>query len=149
MGGEACIRGQRITVGMVLNQLAAGQTADDILADFPPRWVDSFRSAGMGAHHWSTIGPSNAPDRILFEYAGQQDFVILTHDLDFGAILASGGGATPSVVQLRGPDLRPEQASCLYWRPCVKQAPNWEPAPWSRDARRTRIRILPLNRAGF
>jgi len=35
MGGKACIRGMRVTVGMILNQLAAGQTADGILADFP------------------------------------------------------------------------------------------------------------------
>jgi uncharacterized protein (DUF433 family) len=35
MGGKACIRGQRVTVGMILGQLAAGQTTDEILADFP------------------------------------------------------------------------------------------------------------------
>jgi uncharacterized protein (DUF433 family) len=35
MRGKACIRGQRVTVGMILGQLAAGQTIDEILADFP------------------------------------------------------------------------------------------------------------------
>ena len=35
MGGKACIRGRRVTVGIILNQLAAGQPAEDILADFP------------------------------------------------------------------------------------------------------------------
>ena len=35
MGGKPCIRGQRVTVGMILGQLAAGQTNDDIVADFP------------------------------------------------------------------------------------------------------------------
>ena len=35
MGGKACVRGTRVTVGMILNQLAAGQTADEIVADFP------------------------------------------------------------------------------------------------------------------
>jgi uncharacterized protein (DUF433 family) len=35
MGGKACIRGLRVTVGMILNQLAAGQNVDGILADFP------------------------------------------------------------------------------------------------------------------
>ncbi len=35
MGGKACIRGQRVTVAMVLGQLAAGQTIDELLADFP------------------------------------------------------------------------------------------------------------------
>jgi len=35
MGGKACIRGMRVTVGMIVGQIAAGQTASDILADYP------------------------------------------------------------------------------------------------------------------
>jgi len=35
-------------------------------------------------------------------------FVLLTHDLDFGAILASSGANIPSVIQIRTEDLRPE-----------------------------------------
>jgi uncharacterized protein (DUF433 family) len=35
MGGLPCIRGVRITVSAVLGQLAAGQSIEDLLADFP------------------------------------------------------------------------------------------------------------------
>lgn len=35
MGGKACIRGMRVTVGMIVEQLAAGQDMDTILADYP------------------------------------------------------------------------------------------------------------------
>jgi len=35
MGGKACIRGMRVTVAMILRQLAAGQTTDELLEDFP------------------------------------------------------------------------------------------------------------------
>jgi len=35
MGGKACIRGMRVTVGMVVGQIAAGQTLEQILADYP------------------------------------------------------------------------------------------------------------------
>jgi uncharacterized protein (DUF433 family) len=35
MGGLPCIRGVRITVSAVLGQLAAGQSVEDVLADFP------------------------------------------------------------------------------------------------------------------
>ena len=35
MGGEACIRGMRVTVGMVVGQVGAGHSVDEILADFP------------------------------------------------------------------------------------------------------------------
>jgi uncharacterized protein (DUF433 family) len=35
MGGLPCIRGMRVTVSMVLGQLAAGATIEDLLADYP------------------------------------------------------------------------------------------------------------------
>ena len=35
MGGLPTIRDTRVTVGMVLGQLAAGQTIDEVLADYP------------------------------------------------------------------------------------------------------------------
>lgn len=35
MGGKACIRGMRVTVAMVVNQIGAGRTVDQVLADYP------------------------------------------------------------------------------------------------------------------
>lgn len=35
MGGKACIRGMRVTVGMIISQIASGHSIDDILADYP------------------------------------------------------------------------------------------------------------------
>ena len=35
MGGKACIRGMRVTVGMVVSQIGAGRSIDDVLADYP------------------------------------------------------------------------------------------------------------------
>jgi len=35
MGGRACIRGMRVTVGMVVGQIGAGRTVDEVLADYP------------------------------------------------------------------------------------------------------------------
>jgi uncharacterized protein (DUF433 family) len=35
MGGLPTIRDTRVTVGMVLGQLAGGRTVDDVLADYP------------------------------------------------------------------------------------------------------------------
>jgi len=35
MGGKACIRGKRITVGMIVGQIGAGHTIEEILADYP------------------------------------------------------------------------------------------------------------------
>ena len=35
MGGRPCIRGMRVTVGMIVGQIGAGHSVDDILADYP------------------------------------------------------------------------------------------------------------------
>ena len=35
MGGRPCIRGMRVTVGMVVRQVGAGHSIDEILTDYP------------------------------------------------------------------------------------------------------------------
>jgi len=35
MGGKACIRGMRVTVGMIVGQIGAGHTIDELHADYP------------------------------------------------------------------------------------------------------------------
>lgn len=35
MGGRACIRGMRVTVGMIVGQIGAGHSIEDVLADYP------------------------------------------------------------------------------------------------------------------
>lgn len=35
MGGRPCIRGMRVTVAMILGQLAGGQAVEEVVADYP------------------------------------------------------------------------------------------------------------------
>ena len=35
MGGKFCIRGMRVTVGVLVGLIASGKTADEVLADYP------------------------------------------------------------------------------------------------------------------
>lgn len=35
MGGKPCIRGLRVTVGMIVGQIGTGRTVDELLADYP------------------------------------------------------------------------------------------------------------------
>jgi uncharacterized protein (DUF433 family) len=35
MGGKPCIRGMRVTVGMIVEAMSAGRTVEQLLADFP------------------------------------------------------------------------------------------------------------------
>ncbi|MGH8210353.1 MAG: DUF433 domain-containing protein [Steroidobacteraceae bacterium] len=35
MGGKACIRGLRVTVGMIVGAIGAGRRVEELLADYP------------------------------------------------------------------------------------------------------------------
>ena len=73
-----------------------------------PLWVGFLGAAGIEAAHWGSVGEPDALDTDIMAYAAAEDYVVLTHDLDFGAILAATNGAKPSVVQFRTSDLSPD-----------------------------------------
>ena len=73
-----------------------------------PRWVEWLALAGQEAVHRSSIGYGGAPDTEIMAYAKANDFIVLTHDLDFGASLAATHGEKPSVVQIRAEDTSPD-----------------------------------------
>ena len=35
MGGKACVRGMRVTVGAIVGQIGAGRTVERVLEDYP------------------------------------------------------------------------------------------------------------------
>lgn len=43
--GKVCIRGTRIFVSVILDNLAAGLSAEEIVADYPTRHVDDVHAA--------------------------------------------------------------------------------------------------------
>ena len=45
MGGKPCVRGMRVTVGMIVESLAAGRTIEDLLTDFPYLQEPDIREA--------------------------------------------------------------------------------------------------------
>lgn len=49
MGGKACIRGMRVTVGMIVGKIGAGHSIDALLADFPYMERGDIRQALHGA----------------------------------------------------------------------------------------------------
>lgn len=110
-----------------------------------PRWVVLLADAGMAAAHWSTIGAYNAPDSEIMAYAGANDCVVLTHDLDFGAILAATHGEKPSVVQIRAEDVSPDVIGKQVVSALRQMASELEEgALLTVEPNRTRMRVLPL-----
>ena len=45
MGGRPCIRGMRVTVGMIVGQIGAGHTPNELLADYPYLEDEDIRQA--------------------------------------------------------------------------------------------------------
>lgn len=110
-----------------------------------PRWARLLTDAGIPAAHWATLGAKNAPDSEIMAYAQANDYVVLTHDLDFSAILAATHGEKPSVVQIRAENVSPEAIGKQVLA-ALRQLANEleEGALLTIDPGSTRLRLLPL-----
>jgi predicted nuclease of predicted toxin-antitoxin system len=79
------------------------------------------------------------------EYARDHGFVVLTHDLDFGAILAATNASGPSVIQIRTQDILPQSMDSAL-AAALRQYDRelTAGALIVIDRTRSRVRILPL-----
>ena len=66
-----------------------------------PCFVAALNDSGFSALHWSEVGAFDVPDIEILAYAFLNDQVVVTHDLDFSAILAKTRAIWPSVIQIR------------------------------------------------
>jgi len=113
-----------------------------------PRWVKVPGESGIEAAHWSSLGARSAPDAQVMDFARSNGYVVLTHDLDFGATLAATKGDKPSVVQIRAENVSPAAtASLVIGALRQMEAALDEGALVTVDPVRTRLRVLPLRRA--
>ena len=78
-------------------------------------------------------------------YAATHDYVVLTHDLDFSAILAATHGEKPSVVQIRAENVSPDVIGLQVITALRQMEPDLEEgALLTVDPNRTRLSLLPL-----
>ena len=110
-----------------------------------PYWVAAFAANEIESIHWSTVGDPRAEDGEIMDYARANNYIVFTHDLDFGTILALTQAASPSVVQVRAQDILPDHLANTVV--AVLQA-NKETLDKGSlitlDEDRARVRILPL-----
>ena len=79
------------------------------------------------------------------DYARANGYVVLTHDLDFGAILAATQGTKPSVVQVRAADVTPEAIGNSVIAALKQMESELEAgALITVDPQHARLRVLPL-----
>jgi len=114
-----------------------------------PRWLKLLADAGMEAAHWSTLGKPNARDIDIMDFARTNNYVVLTHDLDFGAILAATHGDKPSVVQIRSEDVSPDAIGKQVIAALQQMVFELDKgALLTVDPNRIRLRLLPLQKSG-
>jgi len=110
-----------------------------------PAWIQILSSAGIPARHWSSIGAADADDATIFSWARENGYVVFTHDLDFGSMLALTNAEAPSVFQIRTEDVSPNnlanRAIALLGRFEVEFGKG---ALIIVDEHHDRIRMLPL-----
>jgi predicted nuclease of predicted toxin-antitoxin system len=109
-----------------------------------PDWEHVFAEY-CDIEHWSRIGDSDTPDALILEWAKKRGHIILTNDLDFGAILAATHLDSPSVFQIRSMCLDPLVIGAEVLA-CFKKFEQdlKEGALISYDLRKARVRRLPL-----
>ena len=112
-----------------------------------PAWVAFLERNGWQAVHWSSVGDPRAPDRTIMDWARANEYVVFTHDLDFGAILAVTRAEGPSVLQVRAQNVLPEHLGEVVIAALRQFAQQLEAgALITVDEGASRARILPINR---
>jgi predicted nuclease of predicted toxin-antitoxin system len=110
-----------------------------------PRWVRWLQNAGIDSIHWSEVGAVDATDATIFSYALENNLIVFTHDLDFGALLAHTRSVGPSVVQVRTQDTSPEAIGHLVTGALEQHADSLQSgALLTIEPTKARVRILPI-----
>ncbi|MBM4155875.1 MAG: hypothetical protein FJ221_12730 [Lentisphaerae bacterium] len=113
-----------------------------------PSWVPVLRRAGHEVLHWSDIGSASATDREILLWARTHKNMVLTHDLDFGAILAATKAEAPSVLQIRSANPTPEHCERIVLHVLsAHEAALTAGVLVSADESSARVRMLPLQRS--
>jgi predicted nuclease of predicted toxin-antitoxin system len=112
-----------------------------------PDWVAVFAAREINSVHWSTVGDPRAEDEKIMEYARANNYVVFTHDLDFGTMLALTQAERPSVVQVRAQNILPSHLAKMVVSILQANEISLEQgALIVVDEGRARVRILPLQR---
>jgi predicted nuclease of predicted toxin-antitoxin system len=110
-----------------------------------PLWIPFLEQHGFEAVHWSDLGAATTPDTEIMEHASAGGYVVFTHDLDFGRLLAMRRSGGPSVVQIRTQDVLPVAVGDLVVNALNAVRPHLETgAIVSIDPIQHRIRLLPI-----
>jgi len=110
--------------------------------------VDGLVESGFEAVHVGDVGLLAASDAEIFDFAAENELVVVTADSDFAMLLALSRASSPSVVQLRGVADRPSVAHLQLLKdqlPALTELLE-AGAVASVSPDRVRVRDLPIER---
>lgn len=110
-----------------------------------PRTVAFLSSQGHDATHLLDANLERLADPDIIDKARLEGRVLLTHDLDFGELLAASGAGLPSVIIFRLQNMRPEQVN-RYMLAAIEEYEDalTAGAVLSVSEGRVRLRYLPI-----
>lgn len=76
-----------------------------------PKTIALLRNLGYEATHLHEEGLDRLPDPDILAKARQEGRILLTHDLDFGELMAASGANLPSVVTFRLRNMQPDNVN--------------------------------------
>jgi predicted nuclease of predicted toxin-antitoxin system len=107
-----------------------------------------LRAQGHDAVHLRDQGRQRLSDQQIVDKARAENRVILTHDLDFGRIIALSGVGVPSVIAFRLADMRPVEVNRYLGQILARFATELENgALVSVSEGSIRVRSLPISDA--
>lgn len=104
-----------------------------------------LREKGHDAVHLREKGLQRLPDEEIIAKARQESRVIITHDLDFGRLIALSQDRLPSVITLRLDNMQPEYVNHYLTEVSNQFTPELETgALVSVNEQAIRVRPLPI-----
>lgn len=111
-----------------------------------PKTVAFLNSVGYDAVHLQDEGLERLHDAGILDKAQQEGRIVLTHDLDFGELVAASGANLPSVITFRLRNMHPDRVN-HHLNEIIRQHENIleRGAVVSVTEGQIRVRLLPIN----
>jgi predicted nuclease of predicted toxin-antitoxin system len=111
-----------------------------------PKTADFLRNLGYDAIHLHDLESDRSTDPAVLQMARNEGRILLTHDLDFGELIAASGANTPSVIIFRLRNMNPRNVNRFLKGIITEHREALEKgAIASVTEGQVRIRLLPLN----
>jgi predicted nuclease of predicted toxin-antitoxin system len=111
-----------------------------------PKTAVFLRNLGYDGIHLHDLKSDRSTDPAVLQMARNEERILLTHDLDFGELIAASGGNAPSVIIFRLRNMNPKNVNRFLNGIITEHRDALEKgAIVSVTEGRVRVRLLPLN----